>query len=177
MLGTLPVIANGVKPALVNRQAFFLKLSDKGVKEKVMVQLGVNLRKEGTMWVATCKRLNVVAESRMETEALHKAKDAMIVCLRAALRDLENRTSDELETELEDNGNFEDEYPEDEKPGERDLKAAVLRYFSSTSKGTTRSVAKELCIAKEVAADCIEALYRDNKLKKVSVRVYAINTA
>lgn len=139
-----------------------------------MLQLGVNLRKEGTMWVATCKRLNVVAESRMETEALHKARDAMIVCLRAALKDLENKTSAELETELEDNGHFEDEYPEDEKPGARDLRAAVLRHFASTSKGTSRSVAKELCIAKEVAADCIEALYKNNKLKKVSSRVYAI---
>jgi predicted HTH transcriptional regulator len=139
-----------------------------------MLQLGVNLRKEGKVWIATCKRLNVVAESTMETEALHKARDAMIVCLRAALRDLENRTSAELETALEDGNVYEDEVPDDEKPDTRDIRAVVLDYFKAHEKATSRSVARDCGIPVEQATNYICNLFNRKKLKRVSKGVYAI---
>lgn len=79
-----------------------------------MGTIGIRIEKRNGLFVASCKRLSIQAEALTAAEAIQKCRDSMVLCLRQALRELDNRTTAEdnarlLVDEPEDSFNYEDE--------------------------------------------------------------------
>lgn len=159
-----------------------------------MPQLGIHLQKKGELWVATCKRLGLQAEARTETEALEKCRDAMVLCLRQALRELENMTTEDqherfLLNQPEEKCEYEDELEESELTESavfglrfkdrkalklQKVKASIMRNVDGLATFSGSPLFKKLGLTNHVGGQALEELVEEGKIQRISNKKYRI---